>query len=514
MNDLPEGFVLDDGGGDLPPGFQLDDQQPATPPTQAQQPSGNSWQVPLTDTDKDVIESLKGTPRALIEGTIGLPGDVEELAGKGVDWLSEKMGSDYRYPRILPNTEDINWATSHLIGESYKPKTAMGEGMQLGGMLMAPWMVPGKVAKAGQATKEMLESVGPVASDAEKGVVGAIEESRNTANAMWEQLRNSGAKYDFAEYKKMVGNLDMKLKSLGMDKYSAPKATKQVSKMSPKAADAVETVANAKLKSLSTGGLVDDTFNALKNGTVEPLDFTEIDSIRKAAGEMTRNYTASETERKAAGIIRDAIDDFEMNVPVLNEGAMTASEFRSLSKAARAQSLINIKARTLNDAMEQAKTYQSGFEAGLRNQFSNLLRSKKGQKLFNDEEKAALMDVAKGSYTHNALRMLGRFGVDFSNLGNTASLLPGGLVGGASLAGNPLLGVGLTTAATGAKYASRKLTEKAADRAMRTVLAGPESQGRARTLEEAVRDQRRLAMQKRLPATAPGVFELNRRYGQ
>ena len=143
-------------------------------------------------------------------------------------------------------------------------------------------------------------------------------------------------------------------------------------------------------------------------------------------------------------------------------------------KRAREFASRNIKQRIIGDVVERAETYQSGFESGLRNGFSNLLRSKKA-KSFTKQEREAIQQAAKGGTLNNALGVIGKFGFDLGNLGNRATLLP---IGGGAAVGavDPISGALLVGAGTVAKKAAQAGTRRAAENVSKTVLAGKAAQ--------------------------------------
>lgn len=125
------------------------------------------------------------------------------------------------------------------------------------------------------------------------------------------------------------------------------------------------------------------------------------------------------------------------------------------------------KMSTLEQAIAKAAEYQSGFESGLRNQFSNILRSPSLSRGFTEAEKEAMRRISRGTGTSNLLRFLGTFGVPTDQARNWLGALASGSIGGA-VGGLPgaaaMLGLG-----TAARAGSSRLMQNAADRAVRVV---------------------------------------------
>lgn len=266
-------------------------------------------------------------------------------------------------------------------------------------------------------------------------------------NGMYNKLRAAGIAYDPMGYQNMAVSVMGKLKQGGFRKAQAPLT-----------ADALEAVGDQ-----------------LKRGSP---DFNDLESIRKTTSKILREKNATDTDKEAAGILLDELDSFMGSGKLTTNGSIAPQQAGQLMKDAREMARRNILAKQIEDMFVKAETYQSGYESGLRNQFSNYLRSSKAKGL-SKEERQAFMEVAKGNITNNMLGSFGRMGVDLGNLGNRATLLPGGTVGASALAGEPITGAAIVAAATGAKYAARQMTNRAAKRSMNTVLAGREAQKNA-----------------------------------
>lgn len=291
-----------------------------------------------------------------------------------------------------------------------------------------------------------LLTAGKTAASATKQIAqGAPERAAVQAKtaAMYDKLRSAGITYDANAYQNMAAGLLSKLTQGGFRKAQAPLT-----------ADALEAVAEQVGKS---------------------PDFNDLESIRKTTGNILREANATATDKKAAELVLDALDDFAGKSPLSTNGSVAPDKVASLAKEARELARRNIIAKQVEDMFEKAKTYQSGYEAGLRNQFSNYLRSNKARGL-SKEERQAFMEAAKGNWTNNLLGSFGRLGVDFGNLGNRATLLPGAAGGLGVAAGEPVTGAAIVAAATAAKYAARKGTQNAAGRASKVVLAGKKAQ--------------------------------------
>lgn len=481
-------------------GGMFDDLIPQKPESRAPAPNAPAINQPQVSTMGDIVRSAGTGLRQGTEAIAGTIGDIDALEAQGVDWLASKIPGLAPYAEaykkatlngIAPTTEQIHAATVPVIGENYQPQTTPGKfAEKIGEYAPAAVAGPGGIVRkavtavapavAGEAAREAFEgtSLEPyaeatgalagglagvkapsVAKLAAEGAPsrGAVSQA---TNALYDRLRNSGVTYDRTEFGNMVMQLENRLKAKG-------------------------------IRPATSGGAL-GLFKDLTDMVGNSPDFSDISSIREAAGQLARTYNPNAPGAQAGGaIIRDFLEQFEGRAPLVQAtgNTMGAAEFNQTRKAARELALRNIKAREIQNIIDNAPTYQSGTDSGLRNGASNLLRSKRGKTLFRPgtAEHAALQEVAKGTMASNALRTLGRFGVDFSQAGNIASLIPGAatIAPGAYASYEtgditPLAGsLALAAAGSAAKVGARKMTQAASERAMGTVLAGRKAQAAA-----------------------------------
>lgn len=342
-----------------------------------------------------------------------------------------------------------------------------------GGQAAVTRMLP--AAKAVEATSAVRRVAPPAVTGKSTRQIAKHAPTREAVQAatddMYGKLRSAGIVYDADAYQRMGASVLSKLNKQGFRKAQAPMT-----------ADALEAVAEQIGKS---------------------PDFNDLESIRKTTSNILRDRNASDTDKAAASILLDEIDDFSSRSPFVTDGSIAPADVQPLMTEAREMGRRNILAKQIEDMFAKAETYQSGYEAGLRNQFSNYLRSNKAKSLTR-EERAAFIEAAKGNFTNNLLGSFGRLGVDFSNLGNRATLLPGGAAGLGVAAGEPVTGAAVVAAATGAKYLARKGTQKAAERASQVVLAGRNAQ-RTGSRAQQVRAQQIQAMIRQLVASDVGA---------
>jgi hypothetical protein len=419
-------------------------------------------------------------------GMAGMFGDARELTDSVVRWGAEKLGaspetaeSAVKISRLAnplsafaPTSSDIQGTVEGVTGKFYEPKSTAGEYAQTigefapaaatgpGGIVRKAVMavVPGAASEAlGQATEGTnYEPLARAAGGLAGGLAAAgkapkaaqiiakdgpsREAVASATDAKFQQLRDAGIAYDTNAFQNMATLLMSKLSHGGFR-----------AKQAPYSADAVEHIA----ENLS-----------------KPMDFNTFASIRENVSGILREKAATDKDKKAAGIILDALDDFADQSPLITNGSLPADQVAPLMKEARQLARRNILAKQVEDMFAKAETYQSGFESGLRNQFSNYLRSHKAKGL-SKEERAAFMDVAHG---RKNLERFGKLGLDLTKLGSKASLIPT-LVGGSAYAGGDLVtGLGIVGAATAARFAANKGTQNAAKRAESVILSGRDAQ--------------------------------------
>lgn len=458
----------------------------------AETPVQEATAEPETSTLSDIVQSAGAGLRSGVEGLVGAFGDTNKMQGDIAGWAAEKLGagpetadlaraafSRFSPLPFSPTTAEIHSMTKPVVGESYEPQTVAGEyAKTIGQFAPAAAAGPGGVGRkvamtvipavasetAGQLTKgseiEPFARTGAallggfaaagrtpsLAREAAKDAPTTAQLKEQT-DRLYGALRDAGIKYDAQEYGGMVQRMAHDLRKAGFRKSTADAAFK----------------------------LVDD----LADDIGKSPDFDDINSLIQSVGEKARDLASARQggEAKALGIIRDHLDDFEMKAAVDAAGAQIAPEtMKKATSMARQTALRNIKGRALDRIVEDAETYQSGFEAGIRNGLGNLLRSKRGIQLFKGDERKALLDVAHGG---KPLRALSRFGFDLTRLGGNATFLPtiGAAVTGAGAhAMAPGVGIpaaiALSAAGTAAKSVSPALTKKALDTASAAIRSG------------------------------------------
>lgn len=472
--ELPDGSIAEFPDGTAPETIK-----------QALQKQFGAPQVEQPGMVEDMTRSAGAGLRQGVEGMVGMFGDANRMTGDAAAWLAGKAGlgeegqgrirSGARFLSPFPNaptTDEIQSVTDQGVGEAYHPQTTAGEyARTVGQFAPAAFAGPGSVARktamaavpavasetAGQLTEGTVAepyarglaalaggvSVAGRGNPVKQAAKGAPtrETLKQQTDALYNTMRDAGIKYDSNAFGQSVLKMARDLKKSGLRRSVADDAYKVVRE------------------------LADDVQRGLSP------DFDDINGLIQNIGDKARAAARAGDKplAKAYGIIRDQLDDFERTAVMSSTKPMPKAEFNELRTAARQTALKNIKTRAIDEIVENADTYQSGREAGIRNGISNLLRSKKGIQLFRGDERKALLDVAQG---RKALRTLSRFGFDLTRLSGNATFIPAvGAVGAGSMV-SPAAAGALLGAGTLAKVASPMMTERALSRAGAAIRSG------------------------------------------
>lgn len=447
----------------------------ATPPAQEE---------PQTNILDDILGSAVTGVRRGVEGLAGAIGDANQMTGEIVSRGAEALGASRKTARTLgsimrranalpfaPTSEQVRGATTPVLGEEYQPQTTAGDyARSLGEFAPAAALGPGGLVRktamtaipaigseiAGQLTEgTQAEPYARAAGALTGGIVAggrapkAVKEAAKAAptaeqlkaqtDRLYGTLRNAGIKYDPNAYANSVTKMADDLVSKGF----RPSVAK----------DAF--------------ALVDD----LAKEVGKSPDFDDISSLVQMVGQKARAAarTGDKPTEAAFNIIRDNLNKMERSAPLVSQVNIPRNEINRVRSAAREVAKRNTKQRALSEIVENADTYASGQEAGLRNGIRNLVRSKRGKQLFDKAEQKALLDVANG---RKGVQTLSRFGFDLSKISGNATFIPTlGALGAGGLFG-PAAGVGLAAAGTAAKQLSPRLTSRAFEEASGAIRSG------------------------------------------
>jgi hypothetical protein len=151
----------------------------------------------LGETLGDVGMSTAQGIQSGIQGLVGMPGDIQQLAGMGASWGAGKLGFS---PEVqegakslglpqLPTSGDVGAFAESIIGPKYKPQTDVGR--YVGSVAE---MVPAAVAGPGSLVRKGAMAVLPgVAMEATKDVTGGNPAAETVAGVAASLLLLAGA---------------------------------------------------------------------------------------------------------------------------------------------------------------------------------------------------------------------------------------------------------------------------------------------------------------------------------
>lgn len=391
---------------------------------------------------------------------LGAPEWAQNLAGKVSRYSLGPLG-------MLPSTDVIQKAIESQTGKFYEPKTTAGKYAEAVGefapsALLGPGSAARKTAMAvvpavASETAGLLSDNNPYAKTG-AAVVGSVlaagrggsaaKAMREMApdmnavkaqkNALYGALDNAGVKFDANAYDQMLAETSAALKNF--------RATK-----APMTADTVNYMAQYQGQSPT---------------------FRDVEDILQEAKGILREKSATDADKAAAGIVVDKLSKFFDGAPLITNGTVSPDEVSSIAKQARDLAKRHIMAKDVAKMQDRAEWYTSGGESGLRNQFASYgRRSGKGMSAM---EKNAAQAVLNREGVYSLLNQAGSK-LGMLALGSTAAAAGGGIPGG-------LLAAGVSM---GARKVSEKLTQKAVNDYLKTVLAGRQAQNRALLLDKA-----------------------------
>lgn len=202
------------------------------------------------------------------------------------------------------------------------------------------------------------------------------------------------------------------------------------------------------------------------NQTGAGVSLAELHNLRQKAQDVALTAEKARTKGFAQDIV-DGLDGLLSNpkpADVIGGTKAAGDLLEGISLWSRAK-----KMALLEEVITKAQYQKSGFENGLRLGFLNLLKNPKTRKLFTPAEIAEIERVGKGTTAANLLNLAGKFG--FSKSGNGLGGWLGGMGALAASGGNPIIAGLASLGASGARVGAEKLTQKAAERAVKAVAA-------------------------------------------
>jgi hypothetical protein len=258
-------------------------------------------------------------------------------------------------------------------------------------------------------------------------------------------------------------------------------------------------------------GLADKGWDKLQGGQVLPLvnrldamlkpnavaNWTKVDGILKDAKKILRSG-ADDTTKTHVGIFVDQLEGLVKSDAFKSRSGMSKEVVKETIDTARENARRSILAREIETMKRRLPGYLVGDEGAFRNQFGSYLRSPEGASL-KPAEKAAFAKVVRREGPLNVAHNMGsRWGqIAGGSTGSVIGGLAGSVFGPLGTAAGAVAGGAVNVATqTGFRKLMDKVTEKAVDDAMKTVLAGKKASGEAmsKQAQETLRAQIRAAL--------------------
>lgn len=206
-----------------------------------------------------------------------------------------------------------------------------------------------------------------------------------------------------------------------------------------------------------TVAVFDRVVNDLERGD---LDLNDLALMRRDIQNATLSIDPQKaSDRDVAGDFLEMFDDFVENLKDSDFSASNAQDPASLGftlKTARQAYRRSKKMQDIDAMVTNARSYQSGFENGIRLQFKNLLRNPKRLRGWSPDEIAQMRAIQEGTTLSNTLKFLGKFAPSDRGtniLGTTIGVAGGNAVLG-PIAGPATALIGSRSAQLGASKAT------------------------------------------------------------
>jgi len=209
---------------------------------------------------------------------------------------------------------------------------------------------------------------------------------------------------------------------------------------------------------------------------------SDIETLRKVANNAASSLDPAE---KMIGIsMIDDIDTFFDSLKpmdLVGDNTADISKVGSMYKQARDLWGRSRRSELINQVIKDAELQASGTENGIRIGFRQILKNKKQNKFFSEQEKAEMRRVVEGSKGANIAKLIGKFGISENQATNVVGASLG--AGGGAAAGSFLMGTGgagagavlVPLVGTVSKKLAQNLTYKNARFADDVIRAGKDS---------------------------------------
>ena len=280
-----------------------------------------------------------------------------------------------------------------------------------------------------------------------------VEQIKSASRAVYKEIDDSGVSVKPESFDALTNNI----------KRATAKAGRDVD-VTPRAEAAIRRLDRELGQAKSLGDI--DTIRTVTQGVANQLDPTE-----KALG----------------NIMITEIDDFLDNLKAadLTGGTQKAADTGKKFKAARKLWGRARRSELLTEAITRGEDVAAGAEAGIRNEFNRILRSKKLSKFIPKDEQALMRDVVKGDFAQNFTRLIGKTGLSIDRSPNVfGSIVAGGGLG--TVIGGSTGALAVPIIGTVSKQIAQKLTRNKAAFTQSMTRAGTDGERIAKAYLSAV----------------------------
>lgn len=322
--------------------------------------------------------------------------EAREQIGRGVGQLTNPEGSlDYLYGAGNVAGGGLSYVTSpitapmrSLASRPLEETTGIPKEYTEFALSLLPWMPKGTGLAARTGAAE----------------VPSAEALKTAATQGFESARESGVRIPAADLAATAQKLEAQLHQSGARAYLAPK----------------------------TYAFLNELKNAPEGAFADAGD---LHGMRQAIGDAAAS--ADKGERRAAMVVKRALDQqIEKSAPELKDAI---ANYAALSRSATVTG-------KLEQANEAAGAANSGMNLGnaIRQRFKSILLDPKQQRGYTPDEIAAMRQIVRGTYTENALRIVGNILGGGGGLGSLAAAAAGAHAEGmAGAIGFPAIGMGV-----------------------------------------------------------------------
>lgn len=289
----------------------------------------------------------------------------------------------------------------------------------------------------------------------------AIDALRKEADDAYAAARASGAVVNAADYEKLVSDIIAQATQKGMDPDLTPAAATAARRLQEKVG--------------------------------QNVGIDELSLLREKAAIPMGKMTEPKEQMLGSGMV-GSIDDFIEGLTPQQLSSGTADNVGEQFANARELWGRMRRSEAMQTAIDYASTYKSGFENGLKQYISTMLRNPKKMRGFNEAEVKLMKEIVNGTPLGNAVSQVGKMGLAVSGgssglgamtgmgLGSSIGAAIGSAMGIGPAGGAIGAGVGAATALAGGTMA-RRISEMSLEGRAKLLQALVAS-GRARQLIE------------------------------